>query len=217
MRARNRRDPPFATRAEKGAYGRAIRDEVGRCVPRRSEGRRLAEARARCLRPGDARHRLHHRHGHLRAHRRRCGGACRAGRQRLVRDRGRDLHSRRALLLRIRDDDPHLGQRLQLRVRDARRAGRVDHRLGSRARVRARGECGGSRLVGLCGEPARRIQDSVARIDRGIARRRRRRGLQPACGAHPARDHLATRRRHPRERDDERDHRRRSSCSWCSS
>ena len=54
-----------------------------------------------------------------------------------------------ALLRRVRRHGAGRGQRLHLRLRDARRAVRVDHRLGPRARVRGRVEHGGARLVAL--------------------------------------------------------------------
>ena len=64
----------------------------------------------------------------------------------LLRAGGRHLPVLGVLLRRAGVVDPGLGQRLHLRIRDARRARRVDHRLGPDPRVRRVGRRGGRRL-----------------------------------------------------------------------
>ena len=119
---------------------RDLRHQAGRPARRRHarEGDR-AQARGRRARPDRARPRRDHRHRHLRHHRR-------GDRRRRARRSSSSfvlagvtcafsaLCLRRAGLL-----DPGLGQRLHLLLRDARRAGRVDHRLGPDPRVRRLG------------------------------------------------------------------------------
>ena len=62
---------------------------------------------------------------------------------------GVDLHLRRALLRRVRVDGAGRRLGLHLRVRHARRAVRVDHRLGPDPRIRGRLVDGRARLVAL--------------------------------------------------------------------
>ena len=89
--------------------------------------------------------RRHHRHRHLRRHRRGRRHR-RARRDPLLRARRGRLHVLRALLRRARLVDPGVRQRVHLRVRDARRARRLDHRLGPDPRVRRVGRRGRGRL-----------------------------------------------------------------------
>ncbi len=94
-------------------------------------------ARARRPRPDRARHRRNHRRRHLRDDRgRRATG--RAGTDPVIRDGRRGVHDGGAVLCRVRLDDPGGWQRVFLFVRHDGRAGRMDHRLGPRARVRGR-------------------------------------------------------------------------------
>ena len=76
-----------------------------------------------------------------------------------------------ALLRRTGLDDSAGRQRLRLLVRDARRAGRVDHRLGPDPRVRRRQRRRGD-LVG------RLLQHAAARVQSDASRR----GSRPATG-----------------------------------
>ena len=136
---------------------------------------------------------------------------CRAGARALVRRRRLRLRARRALLRGVRRDGAGRRQRLHVRVRDARRALRVDHRLGPRARVRRRVQHGRARLVALLHVvprassaitlPAAWIADAVR-----LRYRRRRRGSStgticnlPACLV-VLLVHDRARHRHPRER-----------------
>ena len=125
----------------------AVRPEAPRPPARGDEG---GEPPAADARPGPAdepRRRRDHRHGHLRPDR--------AGRPRqdgpgadaLVRRRGGRLRLRGPLLRRVRLDGPGRRLGLHLRLRDARRALRLDHRLGPRPRVRRRLRHRGARLV----------------------------------------------------------------------
>ena len=99
--------------------------------------------------PDGLRDRRRHRHRHLRAHRQGGRGPGRAGRRHLLRGRRVRLRARRPLLRRVRLHRAGRGVRLHVQLRDARRAHRVDHRLGPHPRARARREHGGGRLVRL--------------------------------------------------------------------
>ena len=78
-------------------------------------------------------------------------------------DRRRRQRARRPVLRGVRVDraDRRLG--LHLRLRDARRIRRVDHRLGSDPRVRARRGDGRRRLVRQRRQPARRLRRFTCR------------------------------------------------------
>ncbi len=80
-------------------------------------------------------HRLHHRGGDLRAHRRRGGQLRRPFDHRLLRRGRRGVCLRRAVLCRIRRHGPRRGQRLHLCLHHARRNFRLDHRLGPDPRI----------------------------------------------------------------------------------
>ena len=99
--------------------------------------------------PADpVRHRLHHRHRHFRADRRRRAEG-RPGPDAGLRHRRRGLHRRRALLCRNRRDGPGRGLRLHLQLRDDGRVPRLDGRLGADPRICDRRLRGVGRLVGL--------------------------------------------------------------------
>ena len=201
-----------ASRCRGGRYGHrdtpgALRPQAdGTPRPRDGRGRR-AQARRRRPRPHGARHRRHHRHRHLRHHRR--GDRGRRPLDRPVLRAGRHhLPVLGALLRRARVVDPGFGQRLHVRVRDARRAGRLDHRLGPDPRVRRVGRRGGGGLGRLPAEPARlAVRHQPARLDLRPAGRRGQ--LQPAGDVpRPGRDGGAD-LRHPRKRAGQHDHGRR--------
>ena len=154
-------------------------------------------------------HRRHHRHRHLRDHRR--------GDRRLRARRssssfvlaGVTCALLRALLRRAGVDDPGLRQRLHLRLRDAGRARRLDHRLGPDPRVRRLGRGGRRRLGRLPQRPARlAVRRQPARLDRRPARRGRH--GQPAGRLPRARRRRAADLRRARERA-------RPTRSWSSS
>ncbi len=101
---------------------------------------------------------------------------------------------------------PIAGSRLYLRVCDARRAGRVDDRLGLDPRIRGRLDDGRDRLERLHAAAARGIRHHAAAGDRrGAAGRHH----QPAGGDHRAVDHGPAGRRRARvgalQRGDGRD------------
>ena len=73
----------------------------------------------------------------------------RAGARAFVRAPRRRLRAGGAVLRGARRDDPAGRQRVRLLVRDARRAGRLDHRLGPDPRVRGRQHRGGDRVERL--------------------------------------------------------------------
>ena len=73
---------------------------------------------------------------------------------------GPGVRVRGALLRGVRVDDPDRRQRLHLRLRDARRAGRVDDRLGPDPRIRGRLDDRGDRLERLHAAAARRSSAS---------------------------------------------------------
>ena len=89
---------------------------------------------------------------------------------------------------------------VHLRVRDARRAVRVDHRLGSRPRVRGRRGDGRQRLVGIFSERAGEVRRRTCRPrspDRRSSTTRRRAAFVHTAGVvEPAGD------RHRGDRDD---------------
>ena len=98
-------------------------------------GRAQPEAHARPVSTDRARRGRHHRRRHLRAGR--TGRALRRARpDALLRAVRPGLRVRRPLLCRIRRHDPAGRQRLHLRLRHAGRTVRLDHRLGSDARIR---------------------------------------------------------------------------------
>ena len=168
-------------------------------------------------RPHRAGHRRGHRHRHLRHHRR--------GHRRrrpvdhhLLRPGGRHVPVLGLLLRRAGLVDPGLGQRLHLRLRDARRARRVDHRLGPDPRVRRRGGRGGRRLGRLPEVAAGlALRHHHPGVDRRAARRRR--DGQPARRLPRARGVGAAHLRRARERAHEHvhGHHRRSPSSSSSS
>ena len=106
--------------------------------------------RARPEEPDLARHRRDHRHRHLRAHRP-GGGDANAGPAIVISMVIAGVVSALAGLCyaEFASTVPDRGIGLHLRLRDARRVRRLDHRLGSGARVRARRRDGRRRLVGL--------------------------------------------------------------------
>ena len=82
------------------------------------------------------------------------------------------LRPRRALLRRVRLDGPGLGIGLHLLLRDARRARRVDHRLGPAPRAHARRERGRPGLVGVLRDLPRATGSRPGRVGRaGVALR----------------------------------------------
>ncbi len=110
--------------------------------------RRWPEKGAWPDRPDPDGHRRHRRHRHFRADRHRRADR-RPGADGVVRHRRHRLRLCRAVLRRVRLDDPGRRLHLYLQLRHAGRTGRVDHRLGPAARIRA-GHVGGvGRLVGL--------------------------------------------------------------------
>ena len=133
------------------------------------------------LEPDRARHRLDHRHRHLRADRH--GGVAerRAGARALDDHLRRRLRVLGPLLRRVRGDGAGGRQRLHLRVRDDRRVRRLDHRLGPDPRVRAQRRDGGRRLVRLLRELRSRCRR--ARSRRALASPPPDGRLQPAGGA----------------------------------
>ena len=109
-------------------------------IVRRAPGRSRAGAAAPLagsLEPDRARHRLDHRHRHLRADRHRRVAERRPGARAVDDHLGGRLRVRGAVLRRVRGDGAGGGQRVHLRLRDGRRALRLDHRLGPDPRVRA--------------------------------------------------------------------------------
>src|SRR3989454_7457516 len=100
---------PTLFRSLRGAHGSAPAEERHRPAER-SADRPQPEARARRAQPDAARHRRHHRHRYLRAHRhggrRQCGARGRA----LVHPRRDRVDLRRAVLLRVRLARPHGGR-----------------------------------------------------------------------------------------------------------
>ena len=146
--------------------------------------------------------RRHHRHRHLRDHRR-GDQPQRPGDRPELRAGRHHLRLQRAELLRAGVDDPGLGLGLHLLLRDARRAGGVDHRLGPDPGVRRVGRRGGRRLGRIPAVAAGlAVRHQPAGLDRRPARRRRH--VQPAGRrARARRDRAAVRRRareHPRQR-----------------
>ena len=85
----------------------------------------------------------------------------RAGARAVVRADRHRLRLRGALLRRVRGDGAGLRLGLHLRLRHARRAGRLDHRLGPDHRVRDRQRRGGDLLVGLLPGAAARASASA--------------------------------------------------------
>ncbi len=145
----------------------------------------------------------------------------------LVHPPRRRLRARGPLLRGARGDDPAGRQRLRLFVRDARRAGRVDHRLGPDPRVRGRQRRGRDLVGRLLHHAAARVRHRAAglpddRLPHGAAQLRSRRSTacstrRRACSACPflvARagvrdrdaDHLAAAARRARERDGQQHH-----------
>ena len=156
------------------------------------------EACGRHARPHRAGHRRDHRHRHLRDHR---GGdrQVRAGDRHLVRRRRAHVPLQRAELRRAGVDDPGLGLGVHVQLRDARRARRVDHRLGPDHRVRLQRGGGRGRLGRVPAGPAvEPLRDQHPGLDRRAAGRRRH--VQPARGGPRARDRGAADRRRARER-----------------
>ena len=140
----------------------------------------------------------HHRHRHLRDHRR-GDQPLGPGDRPVLRARRRHLRLQRAVLLRAGLDDPGLRLGLHVLLRHARRARRLDHRLGPDPRVRRLGRRGGGRLGRLPAVAAGlAVRHQPARRDRRPARRRRH--VQPARRLPRARGDGAAVRRRARER-----------------
>ena len=98
----------------------------------------------------------------------------------VVRARRDRLQFRGALLCRVRRHAAGVGLGVHLRLRDARRAGRVDHRLRADARVRGRPVRRGGRLVRLRDQPAARLRrDRAAGVHRAARHGPRRNGAAP--------------------------------------
>ena len=172
-------------------------------------------------RPGAAhlaRHRRHHRRrplldGRHGGGRRRRSPRRGPGAGAVVRADGDRLRLRRALLRGVRGDGAGLGLGLHLRLRHARRAGRVDHRLGPDHRVRDRQRRRRDLVVRLLPGAAARARHRHPGVARhrlphrvpggGAARRARRpRARWPTLGAERAarrgsRGDRAAPRRHP--------------------
>src|SRR5439155_1498591 len=127
----------------------ALRRQTGGGFARRDGGREPAAPRARARQPDGPGCGRHHRRGHLRADRARRARQGRARPDPLLRGRGDRLRIRGPLLRRVRVHGAGRGQRVHLRLCHARRAVRVDHRLGPGARVRRRLEHRGARLVAI--------------------------------------------------------------------
>ncbi len=164
-------------------------------------------------RPGPAhqpRGRRDHRRRHLRRHRRRRAQRRRPGADALVRGRRHHLHLRRALLRRVRVDGAGRRLRVHLRLRDARRAVRLDHRLGPRARVRGRQRHGRDRLVAATSRTSSRkigihLPEAAPRVPLALRRRRgrlraHRLHRQPSRGRHRPDRHGDPGQGHPGER-----------------
>ena len=168
--------------------------------------RALAEAGARTDQPGDARHRRHHRHGHLRAHRPGGRAVRRAGDRAVDDPRGHRERAGRPVLCRVRVHGADCRLRVHLRLRHARRVLRVGHRLGPDPGIRARRGDGGGGLVRPSGQLRARLPRRghsrrvvLGPVHPGGGGRMQPRGdHQPAGGAHHAGGHGAHRHRHPR-------------------
>ena len=115
------------------------------------------------------------------------------------------LRLRGAVLRRVRLDDSGRRQRLHLRLRDARRAVRLDHRLGPHPRIRGRVDDRRHRLERLLPDASSRGfgLDLPAWMAAGARRTGRH---QPAGRPHRAADHCAAGDRRPRERPVQRRH-----------
>ena len=136
-----------------------------------------------------ARNRRDHRRRHFRAHRhgrRQCRGA---GGDGFVPSVGNRLRLCRFVLRRTRLADSRVGQHLHLYLRDARRDFRLDHRLGSGARIWRRRRDGRRRLVRLFQQGSARLRrQPPARTDARPFRRdgaRRRDGAVTGCSICP--------------------------------
>ena len=103
---------------------------------------------------------------------------------------------RRPVLRRNGVDRSDFGQRLYLRLCHHGRADRLDHRLGPAARIRARGDHGGDRLVRLRGELSQGFRHHGAgRLQHGPVR------FRPGDSATWQRDGIADQpSRHGRDR-----------------
>ena len=158
------------------------------------------------LEPGLPRHRLHHRRRHLRPYRQCRRASRRPGRSHLLRDCRHHLRLRRPVLCRVGLDPAGIGLRLHLQLCHDRRVRRLGDGRAAAARIWPCRLGRRGRLVGLYGQPARRLRSShtgrTNRPDRassaeGRGRRARQRragrlsvqparlpGLRRAC--HPA-------------------------------
>ncbi len=136
----------------------------------------LAETGARRGRSDHARDRRGHRRRHLRRHRHGRGRADRpergdhpdrrgAGPRVLVPAAGRRLCPGRVVLRGAGRDDSAGRQRLRLLLRDARRTGRVDHRLGPDSRVRRRQRRRGHLLGRLLHHASPRLRPRAPGVD----------------------------------------------------
>ena len=194
-----------------------IRDQTDRSAQERSRRDRRAqpEARARPRRPRVAGDWRRHRHRDLRPHRAGRGDTRRTGHRAVDGPRRLCQCARRAVLRGVRLDRAYRRIRLHLRLRHARRVRRLDHRLGSHPRVRARRRHRRGRLVRLHRQLPARSRHSVPC---GLQRRARHpghaarwqpghRGLQSAGGHHHHPRDRPPRRRHPGVGAGQLDHR----------
>ena len=188
-----------------------VRDQVAGDARRGGGRRQPAPPRPRADRADLARRRRHHRRRHLRHDRRNGGQRGGSRRPRLVPGRRVRLRSGRLLLRRVRLDGPRGRQRLHLRLRHARRADRVDHRLGPDPRIRDERRSRGGVVVAVSQQASRSLQpaeDPAISVQRSVHH-----GggvVQPAGGAGALLLHRRPGHRHPREP-------RRRTRSWSSS
>ena len=105
--------------------------------------------------PRGPRDRRHRRRRHFRADRARRRVQCRTRCRAVVHIRRGGLHLRRAVLRRDGFDRAGQRQRLYLCLCDARRTGRLDHRLGPDPRICGRRHHGRDRLVRICRQSAK--------------------------------------------------------------
>ena len=166
-----------------------LRAQDRRADARRARARRAQEV-ARRNQSRAARHRLHHRHRHLRADGARRGAVRGPRDHHLVHHHGHAVRARRVVVRRARVGDPGVGLGVLVLVRVARRDRGVDHGRAARARVRPRRFDGRRRVVGLRRElPARLRARHTGRACAGrralrsptsYGRRRRHRRREPA-------------------------------------
>ena len=141
-------DPPVPDPL--GGQHERVPHQVGRGLDGRvRRGRPQAEEDPQRPRPHGLRHRRHHRRRYLHADRQGREGLRRPVDRIVVRHRAPSLRPRRPLLRRVRLDGPGLGFGVHLLLRHARRARRLDHRLGPAARAHARRERGRPGLVAV--------------------------------------------------------------------